>query len=74
MPFRLDVVETGEQWVVTRKRPITGAATASGKAVGQNKPPGTWVKVRCIPAELGKWGGWGSNPRPADYESAALTG
>jgi hypothetical protein len=19
------------------------------------------------------WGGWGSNPRPADYESAALT-
>jgi len=20
------------------------------------------------------WGGWGSNPRPADYESAALTG
>ena len=23
---------------------------------------------------LGRWGGWGSNPRPADYESAALTG
>jgi Phage integrase family len=22
----------------------------------------------------GEWGGWGSNPRPADYESAALTG
>ncbi len=22
----------------------------------------------------GQWGGWGSNPRPADYESAALTG
>jgi hypothetical protein len=22
----------------------------------------------------GWWGGWGSNPRPADYESAALTG
>jgi hypothetical protein len=21
-----------------------------------------------------EWGGWGSNPRPADYESAALTG
>jgi hypothetical protein len=20
-----------------------------------------------------EWGGWGSNPRPADYESAALT-
>jgi hypothetical protein len=26
-------------------------------------------------AEVGGWwGGWGSNPRPADYESAALTG
>ena len=21
-----------------------------------------------------EWGGWGSNPGPADYESAALTG
>ena len=21
-----------------------------------------------------RWGGWGSNPRPTDYESAALTG
>ncbi len=21
-----------------------------------------------------EWGGWGSNPRPTDYESAALTG
>ena len=24
------------------------------------------------PGQAG-WGGWGSNPRPADYESAALT-
>jgi hypothetical protein len=28
---------------------------------------GTFPQVRL-------WGGWGSNPRPADYESAALTG
>ena len=21
-----------------------------------------------------EWGGWGSNPRPKDYESSALTG
>ena len=21
-----------------------------------------------------RWGGWGSNPRPKDYESSALTG
>ena len=30
------------------------------------------------PADAGpgnrRWGGWGSNPRPTDYESAALTG
>jgi hypothetical protein len=25
-----------------------------------------------LPGRL-RWGGWGSNPRPADYESAALT-
>jgi hypothetical protein len=24
--------------------------------------------------QVSRWGGWGSNPRPADYESAALTG
>jgi hypothetical protein len=28
---------------------------------------------RISPAQA-MWGGWGSNPRPADYESAALTG
>ena len=22
---------------------------------------------------ISKWGGWGSNPRPKDYESSALT-
>ena len=27
-----------------------------------------------VPAGQKWWGGWGSNPRPADYESAALTG
>ncbi len=25
-------------------------------------------------AGQGRWGGWGSNPRPRDYESHALTG
>jgi hypothetical protein len=27
----------------------------------------------CFAFEWMPWGGWGSNPRPADYESAALT-
>ena len=27
-----------------------------------------------ITAGQNEWGGWGSNPRPTDYESAALTG
>ena len=26
-----------------------------------------------LPGHIRGWGGWGSNPRPADYESAALT-
>jgi hypothetical protein len=25
------------------------------------------------PVSTSKWGGWGSNPRPRDYESPALT-
>jgi hypothetical protein len=27
-----------------------------------------------ITCGFNEWGGWGSNPRPTDYESAALTG
>ena len=27
-----------------------------------------------LSGSFGRWGGWGSNPGPADYESAALTG
>jgi hypothetical protein len=28
----------------------------------------------CLTWTLVWWGGWGSNPRPKDYESSALTG
>ena len=31
------------------------------------------VSNRLLPAQMW-WGGWDSNPGPADYESAALTG
>ncbi len=39
------------------------------------KAPGnTYPQDRTIlPGDL-EWGGWDSNPRPTDYESAALTG
>jgi hypothetical protein len=30
-------------------------------------------RSRAFSFEFQGWGGWGSNPRPADYESAALT-
>ena len=38
-----------------------------------------WVSVSQLPNSLVTgmikwWGGWDSNPRPTDYESAALTG
>jgi hypothetical protein len=34
------------------------------------------IKLRRVPSWTGvvrEWGGWGSNPRPRDYESPALT-
>jgi hypothetical protein len=50
--------------------------TAHSRVAGKTKAPDrnfragqgrlTWV--------LREWGGWGSNPRPEDYESPALTG
>ena len=33
-----------------------------------------WVWVACAFTGAGRWPGWDSNPRPTDYESAALTG
>ena len=52
-------------------RPRHAAATA--------RHPGVvgWISemhspLRDLPAQTG-WGGWGSNPRPRDYESPALT-
>ena len=36
--------------------------------------PGSELDLTGIRAGHDRWGGWGSNPRPTDYESAALTG
>jgi Glyoxalase-like domain len=37
------------------------------------KPRG-FCRSQSPPCGFGEWGGWDSNPGPADYESAALTG
>ena len=34
----------------------------------------TQTRVRPRARHTIEWGGWGSNPRPKDYESSALTG
>jgi integrase len=53
--------------------------TATSRAQPHKRPSAKIEKMRRIrrsqrmTGALSKWGGWGSNPRPADYESAALT-
>lgn len=46
----------------------------AANAACKNAPEKAFPQVRTIlPGDAG-WGGWDSNPRPTDYESAALTG
>jgi hypothetical protein len=52
----------------------SGKDAASGHAEGGQKPPRPIAPHEGIHAGQEGWGGWGSNPRPTDYESAALTG
>jgi hypothetical protein len=35
---------------------------------------GHFRRSQALICGFSEWGGWDSNPRPADYESAALTG
>ena len=45
-------------------------------SIGCRKPAPyavTAARNRRIFPGQGQWGGWGSNPRPADYESSMLT-
>src|SRR5450755_672296 len=48
---------------------IPGQAAPSQEKPAQPAPARSWFAQW-----FDRWGGWGSNPRPADYESAALTG
>jgi hypothetical protein len=55
------------------------AHSAPHRGVMQDHDRPTYLQLRGAGPRLsnsgavGLWGGWGSNPRPADYESAALT-
>lgn len=51
-------------------RPGDKPRTASVFKTDKKAPP----QVTGHSSPTGRWGGWGSNPRPTDYESAALTG
>ena len=48
-------------------RPHTGLKSKIAKA-------GSFRRSQALTCNFGVWGGWDSNPGPADYESAALTG
>jgi hypothetical protein len=41
---------------------------------GAESPDGDSPLTPPLTCENARWGGWGSNPRPRDYESLALTG
>ena len=43
-------------------------------AKGKNKPVDSAAEAVSLTARNGReqWGGWGSNPRPADYEKYGL--
>jgi integrase len=52
---------------------LHSAPTATGAATGNDHETRSSSKA-AGQRPNSAWGGWGSNPRPADYESAALTG
>lgn len=45
-----------------------------GPPLWSGGPAVAFPRVETVLHETERWGGWDSNPRPTDYESAALTG
>ena len=71
MPSHLVILDLGTYWAQRAAdhglRPHTAAYRCGVKDLtDQVFPQVTWGFL--------EWGGWDSNPGPADYESAALTG
>ncbi len=52
---------------------LTPHAPRAASAWLATAPETSGGEFRCGATGYGRWGGWGSNPRLADYESAALT-
>jgi ABC-2 type transport system ATP-binding protein len=48
---------------------LAGAPCGHGTRISRSK-----IKWHAVDLGIHRWGGWGSNPRPRDYESHALTG
>ena len=51
---------------ILRSRSLPGSSPAG--AVGLAGVPGDQDALIADGQQAGEWGGWGSNPRPADYE------
>jgi hypothetical protein len=74
MPFTLLILVLGTYWAqrpaCRRFWPHTAAYPAGTKITMPERF--RWSEV--LTCGFRAWGGWDSNPGPADYESAALTG
>ena len=71
MPPPLVILDLGTYWAQTAADHSLGPHTAAYACRIKDLEIATFTQVTC--GFLG-WGGWDSNPGPADYESAALTG
>jgi hypothetical protein len=74
LDLRLDLGLAGlaEAELAAGQRVLPGVHLAGG-CIAPPTSVHEWVHGPTRVAIKPRWGGWGSNPRPADYESAALT-
>ena len=71
MPSPLVILDLGTYWAQRAADHGLGPHTAAYPSRIKDLADQVFLQVTC--GFLG-WGGWDSNPGPADYESAALTG
>lgn len=65
--------QTHQKWA-SKLRQRASTARRAANTARKSAAKSAFPQVRTIlPGDAG-WGGWDSNPRPTDYESAALTG
>ncbi len=71
--LRVGVVHVGHVLPRVGSEPRRDAARPARQAQSMAQV-GTTSSFSGAVTENARWGGWGSNPRPRDYESHALTG